>query len=130
MDYKIIIFGILLVCAGCALPFWWKNGNAWGLDFENWRSLPLSTRYARGQQLSLVACFAGFCVGFLSVLVSRPLENSSGLAREVLLALFVILILFIFVSFALYLMIIFFKRPRFLVPPWGRDESASKRAKR
>lgn len=130
MDYKIIIFGILLVCAGCALPFWRKNGNIWGVDFENWRDLPLSVRYAQGQQLAVGAAFAAFCVGFLSALVSRLLENSNGFARGVLSALFVVLILFIFVSFALYLVIALFKWPRFLVPPWGRDASASKRAKR
>lgn len=125
--YWIVVYGVVLVGLALFVSYWWKRGNVHREDFGNWRKQSLSVRYVRGQRLSPAAGFLMVLDGFLLVVVGDLAENTVGVLSDVLLVIFVVILVGFFACFGLFLAVVLFKWPQFLVPPWARDGKKRKR---
>lgn len=119
--YGIIAFGVALTCWGSFLPVWWRKGNIWKVNFENWHNRPWSARYSQGQYLSIGVGFAMCCGVFIAITASRFFGHSNGSINNTFRIIVAVMVPYIFICLALYFAVAIFKWPHFLVPPWGRD---------
>lgn len=128
-DYgvEIAIVDIFLFLLGFLAIGWWRKGGAWaryspwGDGFNNWRRLPLTTRYNRGQFMSMGIGYAGIAGAFIALTLAYLLENPDGSESGASTIIIALMIIYLLSCFALCLTVALFKWPEFLVPPWARD---------